>query len=209
MNDATGTSARTRIEAVTLADSECGSRRDGGGLRGDGNGHHRSWFLGRLPRGRGRQRRRPRNGATSRTFACHAWPSAKGVALRGTRGRGAGHQAAGPLHRGVPGPAPGGARGRPAVHLREHHRDHPRPRLRLEEGDCARPVVHGVRSCRPAGGTTSPTWSTTGSRPRWRTTSMRSPLAARSRCPGSSASSSARTRRVECGRRGSLVAPWR
>ena len=46
---------------------------------------------------------------------------------------------------------------------------------------------------------TSPASSTTASRPRWRTTSTRSPPAARSRCPGSSASTSARARRERCG----------
>jgi DNA topoisomerase-1 len=38
---------------------------------------------------------------------------------------------------------------------------------------------------------TSPTWSTTGSRPAWRTTSTRSPTARRRRCPGSTGSTSA------------------
>ncbi len=43
-------------------------------------------------------------------------------------------QAAGPLHRGHADPRARGARDRPAVDVRLHHRHHPEPRLRLQEG---------------------------------------------------------------------------
>ena len=66
------------------------------------------------------------------------------------RGEGPHHQPAGPLHRGVAGEAARGARHRPAVDLRLDHADHPGPRLRLEEGHRAGPVVDRVRGREPA-----------------------------------------------------------
>ena len=56
------------------------------------------------------------------------------------------------LHRAVAGQGDGGARRRPAVHLRLDHADDPGPRLRLEEGRRPRPDVDGVRGDRPARG---------------------------------------------------------
>ena len=58
--------------------------------------------------------------------------------------------AAGPLHRSVAGQAAGGARRRPAVHLRLDHGHHPGPGLRVEEGLGAGAVVHGLQRRRAA-----------------------------------------------------------
>ena len=75
-------------------------------------------------------------------------PLAEGdaVALRDARRRRSHHAAAGALHRGEPGEGARGARHRPSVDVRVGDPDdHPRTRLRLEEGDRARPVVDRVR----------------------------------------------------------------
>ena len=95
------------------------------------------------------------------------------------------HPAAGPLHRGQPGQGAGGAGHRPSVHLRLGHPDHPGPRLRLEEGHRARPVVDGLRGGPTARAALRGRWSTTTSRPAWRRTSTPSPAARPSRRPGS------------------------
>ena len=60
------------------------------------------------------------------------------------------HQAAGPLHRGEPDQGAGRPGDRPPVHLRDDHRHDPRPRLRLQEGHRARPLVPGLRRGQPA-----------------------------------------------------------
>ena len=103
------------------------------------------------PDGRPRRPRaaaaRPRPPATS----CPTPPSRRGPH----------HQPAGPLHRGVAGQAARGARHRPAVHLRLDHADDPGPRLRLEEGHRAGPVVDGVRRRATCSSSTSATSSTT------------------------------------------------
>ena len=67
------------------------------------------------------------------------------AARAGHRPRGPHHPAAGPVHRGLAGQAAGGAGHRPAVDVRVDHADDPGPRLRVEEGPGARPVVVGVR----------------------------------------------------------------
>ena len=81
----------------------------------------------------------------------------RGDPARGRRGRGrraasgleaerAHDPAAGALHRGEPGQGARGPRDRPAVDVRvDHQHDHERARLRLEEGQRARPVVDRVR----------------------------------------------------------------
>ena len=66
--------------------------------------------------------------------ACRPWPSATRSTRAGTRRRGPRHPAAGPLHRGVAGQGARGAGRRPPLDLRQHHRHHPGPRLRLEKG---------------------------------------------------------------------------
>ena len=66
--------------------------------------------------------------------------------VRGDRRAGPLDAAAGPLHRGEPGQGARGPRDRAAVDLRvDHQHDHERARLRLEEGQRARPVVDRVR----------------------------------------------------------------
>ena len=90
------------------------------------------------------------------------------------------HPAAGPLHRGLAGQGHGGARRGAALHLRQRHRHHPRPGLRLEEGHGPGAVASPPSPWSACWSSTSPTWWTTGSPPRWRTTSTRSPAATRS-----------------------------
>ena len=72
----------------------------------------------------------------------------------------------------------------PAVDLRQRHRHHPRPRLRVEEGHRPGALASPPSPWSACSSATSATWSTTASPPPWRTTSTRSPRAARSRCPG-------------------------
>ena len=106
-------------------------------------------------------------------------PVARGRPARRPRARPARaqHLAAGPLHRGEPGQDAGGARHRPAQHLRQHPVDHPGPRLRVEEGLGAR-CRPGSRSPSSAcSRTTSAGSSTTASPAASRTTSTRSPAA--------------------------------
>ena len=61
------------------------------------------------------------------------------------------HPAAGALHRGEPGEGARGARHRTPVHVRVGDRDHPPPRLRVQEGQRARPHVDRVRQGAAAG----------------------------------------------------------
>ena len=61
------------------------------------------------------------------------------------------HPAAGPVHRGLAGQGHGGAGGGPAVDLRQRHRHHLGPRLRLEEGNGPGALLHRLRRGGPAG----------------------------------------------------------
>ena len=61
------------------------------------------------------------------------------------------HPAAGPLHRGVAGQGAGRPGDRAAVDLRDHHRHHPGPRLRVQEGHRAGPLVPRLRRRHAAG----------------------------------------------------------
>ena len=60
------------------------------------------------------------------------------------------HRPARPLHRGQPRQAARGAGHRPPLHVGVDHPDHPRPRLRLEEGAGPRADLDGVRGRPPA-----------------------------------------------------------
>ena len=123
----------------------------------------------------------------SRTTPRPSWPTARSqlpalaegdtLSAQRPRARLAHHPAAGPLHRGVAGEGPGGARRRPALDLRQHHRHHPGPGLRVEEGHGARAVASPPSPWSACSSATSATWSTTASPPPWRTTSTRSPRA--------------------------------
>ena len=99
---------------------------------------------------------------SSRATRATARRRARGAAARADRGRpGAGrvadtpnghtHQPARPLHRGVAGQAAGGAGHRAPVDVGVDHPDHPRPRLRVEEGPGPGADVDGVRRGEPAG----------------------------------------------------------
>ena len=98
-----------------------------------------------------RRRRGRRRGRRRREAAARADPRRGRSTAARARTRRAHDHAAGPLHRAVAGQGAGGARHRPPVHLRLDHADHPGPRLRLEEGAGARPVLDGVRGDRAAG----------------------------------------------------------
>ncbi len=121
--------------------------RRGGHVRLVRAHHH----LPRLPQGLRGDRRRPgrRRGRRRRVAAARAdqGPAAdRGVADPG----GALDQPAVPVHRAQPDQDAGGPRHRPAVHLRVDHQDHPGPRLRVEEGPGAGPVLDRVRRGRAA-----------------------------------------------------------
>jgi hypothetical protein len=185
--------ARRRRDAPLRPHLEAHRRlADGRRHRDHRSGPHRG------DRGPGRIRARPRSpssacrarsspsrdscGPTSRvpTTPTPSSPSAtrslpaltEGDALSARRHGGAlaHHPAPRPLHRGFAREGPRGPGGRAALDLRQHHRDHPGPGLRVEEGHG--PVPSFTRS--PWSGCssgTSGTWSTTGSPPRWKTTS--------------------------------------
>ena len=81
---------------------------------------------------------------------CPALAEGDALAVAVPGARGPRDQAAGPLHRGVAGEGARGAGRRPAVDLRLHHRHHPGPGLRLEEGHGPGADVHRVRRRHPA-----------------------------------------------------------
>ncbi len=122
-------------------------RRRGGRVPSD-RPHHR---VPRLPACLRRGRRRPGRRARG--------PRGDSPAARGGRdGRvpraeavRSHHPTAGALHRGEPGEGARGPRHRTPVHVRVGDRDHPPPRLRVQEGERARPHVDRVRQGAAAG----------------------------------------------------------
>ena len=117
----------------------------------------------------------------TRTTSAALPPLAEGDARRGDGARAGGPRdlAARALHRGDARARARGARDRPPVHVRVDHRHDPGPRLRLQEGHGARPVLPRVRRRRSCSSSTSRASSTTTSRRGWRTTSTGSPPATR------------------------------
>ena len=81
------------------------------------------------------------------------------------------HAAAQSLQRSLAHPGAGGNGHRPAQHLRLDHRHHPRPRVRVQAQARQRAGAHldGLRRLAVARRATCPTWSTTSSPPRWKT----------------------------------------
>ena len=71
------------------------------------------------------------------------------------------------------------ARHRPAEHVRLDHRHDSESQLRLQEGRRAGADLGGVLGGATAGAASGRAWSTTSSRPRWKTTSTRSAAASR------------------------------
>ena len=139
-------------------DDRAGRRADRGRRRSVGCGGAGRGVLGvgphdpvpRVPAGLRRGARRPRRRAR-RPGADPSRPGGGGGgARRGPRGRRSRDPAAGALHRGVAGQAPGGARGRTPVHLRVDHLDGAGPRLRVAQGHGAGPQLHRVRGGDPA-----------------------------------------------------------
>ena len=109
-----------------------------------------------------------------------SWPTARRCCRRSrgrdARLRGPGaeephHAAAQPLQRSLAHPGAGRDGHRPAEHLRLDHRHDPRPRVRVQDQARQRAGAHldGVRRVATARRRTCPTWSTTSSPPRWRT----------------------------------------
>ena len=150
MNDATGTSAQIRLVSEVPAPvrrwpNTVAGR--GGGVLGQRPGHRLPRVPAGLCRGRGRSGRRA---GRPRGRPARAGRRRRG---RGQRLRAgiAHHPAAGPLHRGVPGQGDGGAGRRAALDLRQRHRHHFGPGLRLEEGHRAGAQLHRLRRRRPAG----------------------------------------------------------
>ena len=194
MNDATGTTARARIEAPTLAESPVGPAgttaafvatgtviTDPGFLAvyrededdtEDGRSDRRNDQDARLPAARPSARRSTARASRSRTTP----PSPRRATPR-LRSSGASRSSASAAR--PPTPASSGPSRTAATSGRRGRRSS-RPSRPSPSSACSR--------------TTSPTSSTTASPPRWRTTSTRSPRAPRSRSPGSSASTSASNR---------------
>ena len=97
-----------------------------------------------------------RPSATTPSAGCRGSRSATPSTAEQLDAAGPHDEPAGPLHRGFAGQAARGARHRPPVDLRQHHHDHPGPRLRLEEGQRARPDVAGLRGGQAARGALRP-----------------------------------------------------
>ena len=174
MADAVGTTVSVRLGATATDGADCR-------VRGQRHDHH----LPRLPPGLRRVVRRPGGAATPSGRPC--CPPLTVGAVRARRvadPQRPHHLAAGPLHRGQPGQAAGGAGHRPAVDVGQHHPDHPRPGLRVEEGPGPGADVDGVRRRAACWSSTSTTSSTTPSPPASRTTSTPSPAATRTSCAG-------------------------
>ncbi len=144
-----------RTLASQMADAHGHHRqRATGGQGGDRHrrrvrrrGHHD--HLPRLPpgvRGVGRRGRRDRAGGP----APQAGPGRPGAGelLHPQRPR---HHAPGALHRGVAHQEARGPGHRAPVHVGQHHPDHPRPRLRVEEGPGPGAHLDGLRGGEPAG----------------------------------------------------------
>ena len=89
--------------------------------------------------------RRPRAPAAAAGRGRRRWPRSR---LDAAEPR---DQAAGPLHRGDAGQGAGGPGDRPPVDVRVDHRHHPGPRLRVQEGHRAGPVLPGLRRGQAAG----------------------------------------------------------
>ena len=89
------------------------------------------------------------------------------------------HAAAQSLQRSRAHPGAGRDGHRPAEHLRLDHRHDPRPRVRVQAQARQRAGAHldGVRRLAVARRRICPTWSTTSSRPRWKTSWTRSAAA--------------------------------
>ena len=82
---------------------------------------------------------------------CPRWPWATWSRARAFEPGIAHHPAAGPLHRGLAGQGDGGVGRGPALDLRQRHRHHFGPGLRLEEGHGPGAQLHRLRRRRPAG----------------------------------------------------------
>ena len=92
----------------------------------------------------------PTRSSPTKSGCCPSSRRGRAVDVEAVDGGLARDQAAGAVHRGDARAAPRGARDRPAEHVRERRQGHQGPRLRVEEGHRAHPVVHGVRRHEPA-----------------------------------------------------------
>ncbi len=142
MTDATGETVTVRLGASNRVAGGSVARRRVLDQRHD----HRP--PGLPPRLRGR----PRRGRRRRRAGAPAAAHGRGRPPRRPLDRPAWPRdpAAAPLHRGLAGQAARGAGRRSPVDLRVDHQDHPGPRVRVEEGHGARPVVQGLRGGQPA-----------------------------------------------------------
>ena len=140
MKDATGESVSVRV-----AGTSTGNERAEFGATGKVINFY--GFLKLYVEGTDDPTRRPRRPGAQAAAAGRERPARRAAARPGR----ALHQAAGPLHRGVAGQGAGRPGDRPAVHLRDHHGHDPGPRLRVQEGHRAGPLVPGVRRRHPAG----------------------------------------------------------
>ena len=122
-----------------------------------------------------RARTNPRPSGPTATSCCRRWPWGTPSTGSAFDAGLAHHPAAGPLHRGVAGQGDGGARR--GTTLAPTPASSPRSSTAATSGRRARRWCRASPPSRSwaCSSATSPTWSTTGSPRRWRTTSTRSP----------------------------------
>ncbi len=152
MKDATGESVSVRVTGTARAPAGAGAapgQRAGEKVEFGASGKGIAEGLRRGLRRPGRRaRRQPAPAAAA---------GAGRPAHRGQPGAGrARDPPAGSLHRGIPDQGTRGQGDRQAVYLRLDHRHDPGPRLRLQEGHGARPLVHRLRRRDPAGAALRP-----------------------------------------------------
>ena len=140
MKDATGESVSVRVAGTSTA-------RERAEFGATGKVINFYGFLKAYVEGTDDPDRRPRRPGAPPAAAGRERPARRAAARPGR----ALHQAAGPLHRGVAGQGAGRPGDRAAVHLRHHHRHHPGPRLRVQEGHRAGPLVPRLRRRHAAG----------------------------------------------------------
>ena len=163
-----------------------GRQRRGRRVRRQRPGDH----LPRLPQGlrRGPRRRQRADDAETRLPDVEEGDAVSAASLTADGPR---DQAAVPLHRGHADQGARGARDRPALDVRLDHRHDPQPRLRLQEGHRAGAGVAGLLRGPAAGGALPAADLLRVHRPAWRTSSTRSPAAARTATPSWASSTSA------------------
>ena len=151
MNDATGTSAQIRLVADVPAAGPTGAQRVAVGEEAEFSASGRVIAFPGFLRAYVEGEDDPDAELADREVVLPAL--AVGDVVEGTAFEPglAHHPAAGPLHRGLAGQGHGGAGRGPPLDLRQRHRHHSGPGLRLEEGHRPGAQLHRLRRRRPAG----------------------------------------------------------